>query len=193
MSYEGLVEAGRAAREEADNVQWTEGDLALQVETLPADAMPRDPETGQFLDPKKGLKLYANDIGLNYSTLKDYRRTADCWPVDARAPTAPWRVHAVLAGQADRFNLIQPGMTVREAERIVRDRTKGAKGKPSWLELAGRVGDDLKRATKHFDHLDAQVDRQPNQKMQDRLAAYSQSAHDLADRLGAMREWREAG
>lgn len=192
MSYEGLVEAGRAAREQGDNVQWTEGDLALQVDGLPIDARPRDPETWLFIeDEAKALKRYAEDVGVAYATLKRYRQVASAWPKSTRSTSTPWHVHRALVAQEDRFDLIRPGMTVREAEKIVRDRTKGAKGKPSWLELAGRVGDDLKRASKHFDRLEAEVDRQPNQRMQTKLAEYAQSARSFADRLDALREWHE--
>lgn len=192
MSYEGLVEAGRAAREQADNMQWVEGDLALEVEVLPPNERPRDPETGDFIaDETKALKRYADDIGINYSTLKDYRRTAVAWPERARASAVPWRVHYVLASQEDRFDLIAPGMTVRQAERLVRGRTVGNSGKPGWLELMGMSADKMLLAGKDLAKVEAALEAKGEnaditKRMVEKAERYRGIAEDLAARFDAI-------
>lgn len=191
MSYEGLVEAGRAAREQADNMQWVEGDLALQVEILPPTERPRDPETGDFLaDEVKALKRYAEDVGVPYSTMQRYRSTSAAWPVAARRP-APWAVHKVLAAQDDRFSLITDGMTYRQAEKLIRDRTAGSRGKPGWHELLGRVGDDLIAAEKHLSAAEVAIsnpDRrsEPDDRLRAKARRYAIQASLISQRLEAL-------
>ena len=187
MSYEGLVEAGRAAREQADNMQWVEGDLALQVETLPGDERPRDPETGLFIeDEAKTLKRYAEDIGMSYATLKNYRVTAAAWPSDLRRTEVSWHVHKTLSAQEDRFDLIQPGMTVREAERIVGKRRAGTSSKPGWHELLGHVGDALVAAEKAMTKTETAIgDVEPSDKFREKAERYAEWAESLAQRLRA--------
>jgi len=184
MSYDGLVAAGREARQQADNMQWVEGDLALQVEALPGDERPRDPETGAFLaDEKKALQRYADDVGLPYATLQNYRRTAELWPSSRRRDEAPWGVHAALNAQEDRFDLIQPGMTVRQAEKVVRHRRAATSGKPGWFELLGHVGDALKVAEKHMTKAEEAITREPNETLRGKATEYAGWAEALAVRL----------
>jgi hypothetical protein len=192
MSYEGLVEAGREARHQADNLQWTEGDLALQVEALPADERPRDPETGEFVaDEAKTLQRYANDIDIPYNTVRLYRHVAGAWPIDTRVSGVAWGAHHALASQDDRFALIHPTITVREAEKIVRDRAKGASGKPGWHELLGQVGQSLKIAEKHMTKFEGELEeaanrsrpKYPTEKLVNKGADYADWAEALAVRL----------
>jgi len=185
--YDALVQAGREARERADEMQWVEGDLALEVEALPADEMPRDPETGQFLDPERGLKVYADDVGIPRKTLAEYRRTAGAFPVATRVATAPWAVHRMLAGQEDRFELIRVQMTYREAQKLVQARTAGNQGKPGWLELIGQVGDDLIKAEKDLDKFDTALgEKEPTENVQGKAGRYAAMAESLAVRLRAL-------
>lgn len=186
--YDQLVRQGREAREQADNVQWIEGDLALQIEVLPPTERPRDPETGDFLaDPDKALKRYADDIEVNYTTLKDYRRTAQAWPRAARR-SASWRTHRALAALEDRFDLIDNGMTVREAEKIVRDRTPKANygHEPGWHELLGFVGDTLLKAQEELDRFTEAVGDKDPGGTREKAELYAEWAGDLAGRLRAV-------
>jgi hypothetical protein len=191
MSYEGLVEAGRAAREQADNMQWVEGDLALQVEALPATERPRDPETGEFLaDEEKALKRYADDVDVNYSTLKGYRTTAERWPRDRRLSGVGFEIHRMLNAQDDRFDLIHEAMTWRAAQKLVRDRTAGNTGKPGWLELMGMAADKMLAAGKDLAKVEADLDAkgldEVTPKMVEKAAGYRAIAEDLAARFGAI-------
>lgn len=183
MSYEALVEAGREARKQADDMQWVEGDLALRVEALPATERPRHPETGEFLaDEIKALKRYAEDVDIPYSTLQKYRKTAEAWPPSERSRAVGWAIHYVLITQEDRFDLIQPGMTYREAQQLVRGRAAGTAGKPGWFELLGKVGDTLITAGKHLEKAEQAIE-DPHPDLRRKAEEYAQWAEDVAARL----------
>lgn len=190
MSYEGLVEAGREARKQADSMQWTEGDLALQVQALTGNERPRDPETGDFIkDEERALQRYAEDVDIPYSTVRSYRITAQAWPSRTRDSAVPYKVHEILVAQPDRFDLIEPGMTTREAQRIVRQRTSATTGKPGWQELLGQVGDSLIKAEKELTKVEEEMgDKTGNAKLREKARRYGGIAHDLAERL-----WRIEG
>lgn len=197
--YDQLVREGRQAREQADNVQWVEGDLALQVEALPADERPRDPETGTFVaDEAKALKRYAEDVEVNYTSLKEYRRVAEAWPTTRRLAVVAWGAHQALAGQEDRFEVIQPDMTTAEARRIVRARQPKANygGEPGWYELLGHVGADLKAAEKHLDKAITTITervekrgRRPSENFLAKAGEYASWAEDIAAQLRQLSSW----
>lgn len=191
ITYDELVRQGREAREQADNVQWVEGDLALAIEVLPAHERPRDPETGAFLeDDEKALKRYAEDVDLPYSTLKNYRQASAAWPMVQRRTEVPWSVHQVLAAQEDRFDLIRPGMTYREAQRIVRDRYRGnSGGQPGWQEMLGASADALAKAEKHLDKLEAALAGKEHKwpdRLREKAEEYQAIAQELAVRYEAL-------
>lgn len=186
MSYESLVEAGREARAQADNMQWVEGDLALQVEALPADERPREPETGLFVaDETKALKRYAEDVDIPYKTVKEYRRVAHAWPTARRLAVVSWGAHQALAGQDDRFELITVKTTAAKARKIARQRNvANNSGKPGWHELIGRVGESLKTASKHMEAFEQAVgDKEYGDALAEKAKRYSDLAVELAERL----------
>lgn len=186
MSYEGLVEAGREARKQVDSMQWTEGDLALQVEALPSHDRPRDPETGDFIkDEVKALKRYAEDIDIPYSTMQDYRRTAEAWPQDGRAPGVGWMVHKTLATQEDRFELIrEEGMTTRRARKIVSKRRLANYHPPGWFELLGGVSEYLLKAEKELTKFEQATEgREFKAALHEKADEYSEQAEELMNRL----------
>lgn len=197
MSYEGLVEAGREARKQADNMQWAEGDLALQVDALPAHERPRDGD-GLFIeDEAKTLKRYADDIDIPFNSIRKYRRVAEVWPTDRRLSMVTWGVHEALASQEDRFALIKPGMTVLAARELVRKRTAGQAGKPNWHELLGWVGDYLTKAEKRLDKFDAEVSEEDLatykrpaavRKLRDKAGTFAERAESVAERLREIEE-----
>lgn len=193
-TYEALVEAGRKARERADDMQWVEGDLALDVEALPLDERPRDPETGLFIeDETKALNRYARDVDINPTSLKEYRRVADAWPTTRRLAVVSWGAHQALAAQDDRFELLHSKITTAEARRIVRERTVGARGKPGWLELLGKSADQMIAAGKTLTKLEAEIEARGTkakvtQKMASKAQRYRAIALDLADRYQAIEE-----
>lgn len=187
--YGELVRRGREAREQADNVQWVEGDLALEIEALPDWDRPRDPETGEFVaTADHALRRYAEDIDLNYASLKNYRATAKAWPPARRRAGVSWGVHRELNSFEDRFDLIRDGLTRREVRSIVRQRNKANySGEPGWHELIGTVGDTLKKAQKELTRAEAVIN-DPGARLREKAGRYADWAEDIATRLRRMEE-----
>lgn len=190
MSYEGLVEAGRAAREHVDDYQWVEGDLALQVEALEGNERPRD-DQGLFLAGESAIKRYADDVEIPYSTLKSYRSVAAAWPPVRRRTGASWSVHAELAAVTDRFDQIRDGMTMRHARELSRHLrgldTKTSRVGPNWFELLGRIGDDLLAARKHLAAAEDAIE-DPGDELRGKAREYAERADEIAGRLKALAE-----
>lgn len=184
-SYEGLVAAGREARERVDDYQWTEGDLALQVEALTPDLQPRD-DQGNYLAGESALKKYADDIEVDYNTLGRYRAVAQAWPARLRRRTVSWAVHKELAPVSDRFDHIRDGMTMREARELSRElrglNAKASRVGPNWFELLGLIGDDLIAARKHLVAAETAIE-DPSPALREKAGQYAEWAEDLAARL----------
>lgn len=103
-TYESLVKQGRQAAKS----QWVLGDLASKVETAYGEGK---------------LQEYADDIGVEYPTLKDYRRVAVAYEKGERSTDLPWSVYRILAGQDDRAELVQDtALTASAARALVRAR-----------------------------------------------------------------------
>jgi hypothetical protein len=65
------------------------------------------------------LQRLADDIGIEYKTLLDYRRLAQAYE-ESECSGNSWTLHQVFAGQPDRVALVrQKSWTVREARREV--------------------------------------------------------------------------
>lgn len=104
MSYSDLVRKGRAAAKG----QWTLGDLALNVETSYG---------------KSKLHEFADDIGVEYRTLLDYRTVAGAYEKSGRPDYLTFGVAKAFAAQEDRYELVsKQEWTVREARALVAER-----------------------------------------------------------------------
>jgi hypothetical protein len=99
------VAEGRRLVEEADQIQWRLGDLALGVEK-------------SYGDNKLGL--FAKDIGVNMKTLSQYRMVAKAYPEKVGRPTF-WLAYE-LRNLDDRVELAAQGMTCAEARSIAQER-----------------------------------------------------------------------
>jgi hypothetical protein len=68
--------------------------------------------------PKAQVAQYARAIGGNMGRLREYRAVAAAWPPAKRKATH-WTTHRELMDRDDRFTLIQPGMTMRDACKAI--------------------------------------------------------------------------
>ncbi len=119
-----LVKEGK----QAVKSNWKLGDLALEVETGHRD---------------HSLQEYADEIGVEYDTLRDYRYVAEAWPTAERSATVGWSIHRVFAGQPDRVDLIKHEHTAASARALVKgrgvldgDELEAAPIEDSWLQRA---------------------------------------------------------
>ncbi len=94
-----LVERGRAlADADRGEPRFEIGDLALEAEAIGSPGV----STGAL----DRLRQYAEDIGMSFSTLREYRRVAEAWTNDTRVSLVAWTVHRDLAREPDRAALI---------------------------------------------------------------------------------------
>lgn len=106
--YDSLVHEGREVLEKQENLNWLLGELAAKVENKYGEGR---------------LQQYADDIDMDYTTLRDYRYTVKCWPQSVGRPTF-LAVARALASQPDRYEIVakNPKITVRQARKLVQDR-----------------------------------------------------------------------
>ena len=88
MSWEDFVLRGIEARQQRDGGQWELGDLAIQIQTGYGEST---------------LAKYAGAVGVEYSTLRDYKGVAEAFEIVARATNLTWRHHRALAPRRDRL------------------------------------------------------------------------------------------
>ena len=93
---------------------------------------------GDDLDDER-LNELAEQIGFNLTgqNLKSYREVARAWPPEQRV-AASWTVHRTLKKMPDRFERIEPSMTLREAQ-VVTGKTPADTEHPSRWDSQRRV------------------------------------------------------
>lgn len=103
------VESGRAIMAAPRLSRSQRVSLGPEDEKFALGDLMHDVEDGQL----EGLAA-AIDSNLTASTLKSYREVARAWPTAHRV-AASWTVHRTLKNLENRFEVIRPGMTLREA------------------------------------------------------------------------------
>ena len=110
-TWDDVVDEGLKARRQKDGSQWKLGDLALTVEKAKTYG-------------EHALEQYAQDIGENYNTLRQYRQVAEAYGSDARASDLPWRHHLVVASRPDRLKWLSKasgkGWSVSQMQDAIR-------------------------------------------------------------------------
>jgi hypothetical protein len=106
-SYTKLVKAGQAIIQRQDQDNWVLGELASQVEIDYGEAK---------------LETYAEDIGVDYTTLRHCRRTYEVWEVESggRPPISFWTAYTLNGMDKEkRLALIKriPNLTKEQARQ----------------------------------------------------------------------------
>lgn len=93
-SYEDLVDAGLQIREVSDRSRWKLGDIAIEVTKI---------------TDTDGLKQYARDIGVTYSSLRRYRDVSKHYPQRDRDAyqMLSWTHFRTVATHEDRDKLLE--------------------------------------------------------------------------------------
>ena len=131
----GLVEEGRQLAASLSENKWGLGDVAQRFEPIGARG-------GSPAQPR--LREFADQIGVSYNSLREYRAVAAAWPNDRRLSSVPYAIHQALRGREDRFEIIgsRDRWTVREARELVAESRRG-EGRPGRRPGAvGLPGDD---------------------------------------------------
>ena len=102
-----LVKEGKALLQQEGNLNWRWGDLVARV--MP----PHSPDRGHLVGWAEEIGWF--DTGRTLPTLLSLRTVALAWPPDKRLAEVSFTVHAELAAMPNRFELIRPGLTKRQA------------------------------------------------------------------------------
>jgi len=102
-----LVAEGRALLQQEGSLNWRWADLVARV--MPPNSQDRG-----------AVVAWAEEIGWletgrTVTTLLSFRTTALAWPTKKRCSQASFTAHQELAAEANRFEIIRPGMTKRQA------------------------------------------------------------------------------
>ncbi|MFH8292594.1 hypothetical protein [Streptomyces sp. NPDC018059] len=109
-SCAAIIQEGTDIAQRAGAVQFTLGDLALEVAPLHES----------HSDELKSLSAFAEALGISAAALARYRRVAAAWPQEKRDSRTSWSTHAIFATHPDRFNLIKHPPTGPKAVWICR-------------------------------------------------------------------------
>lgn len=111
MEYDEGLRICREAEQAESQSQWTRGDVALSLETTYG---------------KGTIKRLAEDLGIEYSTLRNYKDVSAAYPEsDARASL--YTIARTLMAQPDRAELVKTVSTVKGARELVKERNDAKK------------------------------------------------------------------
>jgi hypothetical protein len=116
-SWGELLAEGRKLDQKQGGLAWEWGDWALAVTTGSAPGQ-RDATLRKAMEEA--------EIGsINFSTMLTYMRAAEAWPLDERVQDTNYTSHLALANHPNRFSLIKPGMSYRDAQRAAGNKASG--------------------------------------------------------------------
>ncbi|MGW3464557.1 DUF6192 family protein [Streptomyces olivaceoviridis] len=115
--YDELVAESLDMVEEDTRCQFGLGDAALELEPLRGHGGHLPLDEGDH-GVEESLRLFADEIGLSFYTVRTHRWVAAQWPAEHRQPGVSWEVHRILASVPDRFELIgNPPLSERTGRR----------------------------------------------------------------------------
>lgn len=106
---------------------WFLGDAALEIAPMSTN--------GTNNRAQDNLQQFADEIGVSWESLDNYRKVAAAWSADTRVSGTSWKVHQMLAGRQE---LIKPGMTVTQAHTALGQRNIGRTGPRSSAQDRAR-------------------------------------------------------
>lgn len=110
--FDNLVDQAQDVMQAMTGHQFAIGDMALEIEP-----MQRDSRRGHDDGIYASLRMFADEIGELFDTVRGWRQVADAWPVDQRRADASYTVHRVMAPHPDRFKLIRKPPRDRRGRR----------------------------------------------------------------------------
>lgn len=98
--YDTLVRRARDVVETMTSCQFEIGDIALEIQ-------PIQDHHGRDAGVYTALRMFADDIDVEFTTLLTYREVASKWPKSQRRTKAVWTVYRHLAHRDERFEVIK--------------------------------------------------------------------------------------
>lgn len=99
--YDELVKLGRDWVETMSSVQWQLGDAAMEIEPMRSYGGTNPSGSEELFTVSEAIRMFAEDIGLAYTTIRDYRWVASRWPKEHRRADVSHAIHKTLASLPD--------------------------------------------------------------------------------------------
>lgn len=116
-SWMKLVQKGQELYKSHEEILWAWADLLAEV--APAENHPpgRNRQHSEYVPMRKIIAAFREEVGIDRSldTLVEWRHVGIAWPKDKRVEGCGWRAHRIIAGNPARFDILQPGMSARQA------------------------------------------------------------------------------
>ncbi|NGO68076.1 DUF6192 family protein [Streptomyces boncukensis] len=130
--YDELVKLGRDWVETMSRAQWRLGDAALEIEPLRSYGGVNPSGKDDLFTVSESIRMFAEDVGLAYATVRTYRWVASRWPGRCRRAGVSFTIHRILASipdEAEQFEAVSnppacptggpPRWTHDSAKRVV--------------------------------------------------------------------------
>jgi hypothetical protein len=107
--YDELVGLGRDWVETLSGVQWQLGDAGLELEPLRSCGGANPSGSEELFTVSEAIRMFAEDVGLAYSTVRDYRWVASRWPKEHRRTDVSHTIHEILVSipdEQERFEVV---------------------------------------------------------------------------------------
>ncbi|WP_030683560.1 DUF6192 family protein [Streptomyces cellulosae] len=130
--YYELVKLGRDWVAAMSSVQWRLGDAAVEIEPMRSYGGANPSGKDDLFTVSEALRMFAEDVGLAYTTVRSYRWVSSRWPTERRRVDVSHTIHKILASipdEQERFEAVtnpppsprggQPRWTHDSAKRVV--------------------------------------------------------------------------
>ncbi|MFF0043335.1 DUF6192 family protein [Streptomyces mirabilis] len=130
--YDELVKLGRDWVATMSGVQWRLGDAALEIEPMCSYGGANPSGKDELFTVSEAIRMFAEEVGLAYSTVRDYRWASSRWPKGHRRTDVSHTIHKILASiphEQERFEAVNnpppnprggtPRWTHDSAKRVV--------------------------------------------------------------------------
>ncbi|MFD9863442.1 DUF6192 family protein [Streptomyces alboflavus] len=107
--YDELVKLGRDWVAAMSAAQWRLGDAALEIEPMRSYGGASPSGKDDLFTVSEAIRMFAEDVGMAYSTIRDYRWVASRWPKQHRQAGVSHTIHKVLASipdETERFEAV---------------------------------------------------------------------------------------
>lgn len=130
--YDELVKLGRDWVATMSSAQWRLGDAATEIEPMRSYGGANPSGRGDLFTVSEAIRMFAEDVGLAYTTVRSYRWVSSRWPKERRRADVSHTIHKVLASiphEQERFEAVnnpppnlrggQPRWTHASVKRVV--------------------------------------------------------------------------
>ncbi|GAA4340866.1 DUF6192 family protein [Streptomyces venetus] len=99
--YDELVKLGRDWVATMSSAQWRLGDAALEIEPMRSYGGANPSGKDDLFTVSEAIRLFAEDVGLAYTTVRSYRWVSSRWPAEHRRADVSHTIHKILASIPD--------------------------------------------------------------------------------------------